>query len=447
MFVLLATIIALSVGTLRFRVARSRESERPALHALLAAAVTAVVSLTLWSTGSPTEQSRICIVNSDITEPLTTSQGLLNAGLFLPVGLLGVLATRNVLGTFIGGFLLTASIETAQATLTFLGRGCDTSDLLMNTLGVAAGAAIGWAVTRIDDSEGSVRLLNATRRLTTVWLGSAALLTGLWVAFIHPEKVAYTVAVVEANEDQQGAVREAVASAFGNHFKINSIDFARGPSGDAGTVLANLDAGLAELSWPDRRTFKASLDVSSGNGSTGYPLGGNPVGHPNNAQAAQALARSYAKDHAPWALGGTEPVTSPVGAKAEMGWMTSWRRHNKDGVMMPMRLDIQVDRFGAMTQLIMRDIGDPTLPTPQVTREEAARMFRQAAEVDAGSPVDLELVAKSVDDEWKIHWLAFGQIKGGSGLAVIDAEARNLISFSSQPAGVPIDEVVGEATQ
>ncbi|MDV9186881.1 VanZ family protein [Streptomyces sp. SR27] len=443
MFVLLAIILSFTVGLLRFRTARAQGRGRATMHALLAAAITAVVSLTLWSTGSPVAKSRVCVINSDIFEPFATLQGLLNAGMFMPIGILGVMATRNVATTLVGGFLLTAGIETAQGALTFLGRGCDTSDLQMNTLGVITGSAIGWLAVKTD-SHGSVRWNVATRRIVAVWATSAALLAGIWVTFINPENVSFTVAITGADTEQESAGREAVSSAFGDKFKINKIEFARGLTADTGTVIISFDEGFAELSWPDRETFKASLDMSSGPESSGYPVG-DRMQPPDDAAEALTLATSYAKEHAQWALRGAKAVTSPVGKNAEMGWMSSWRRRDANGVMLPMRLDIQVDRTGAITQLIERNIEDPNLPEPKISRQKAIELFHQASK-NAGSSeraADAELVAKSVEGSWQVHWLAFSE----TGLAVISATSGEIISYSPQPPGLPVNEVVGEATQ
>ncbi|WP_188271424.1 MULTISPECIES: VanZ family protein [unclassified Streptomyces] len=445
MFVLLAVLLAGAVGALRFRSAQTRETERPALHALLAAAVTAVVSLTLWSTGSPVDQTRSCVVNRDLIEPFTTSQGLLNAGLFVPVGLLGVLATRNIAGTLIGGALLTLTIETLQGSLTFLGRGCDTSDLQMNSLGVAAGVLLGWLTVKLDHPGSPPFWTWGNRKLAAIWAISTVALGSTWIAFIHPEVVAYTVAIGHANGEQQSSARAAVTAAFEDHFTINDIQFARGVEGGSGTVIVSFNEGFAELSWPDKSTFTAALDMSDGPQSTGYPVSAHSE-PPTTADQARALASSYAEAHAPWGLTGSKSITTPVGMNAEMGWMTSWRRHNKDGVMMPMRLDIQIDRNGALTQLIQRKAEDPPLPAPSVSRNEAIQKFHQAfQEGDSKGKVESELIAKSVDGIWKIHWLVVGASRNESGFAIIDATSGEVISRTSQPTGTSPGEIMREA--
>ncbi|MFJ3901794.1 VanZ family protein [Streptomyces sp. NPDC090025] len=460
LFVVLAIVLVLAVGAFRYRAVRVARAPRPVLHALLAAAVTGVVALTLWTTGSPTEQSRVCVVNADLLEPLGTTQGLLNAGMFVPIGLLGVLATRNIAATVLGGLLLTAAIETAQGALTFLGRGCDTSDLQMNALGVLAGAALGWGVAVLDargpgGSRTDGAWHRATRRSIGWSLSSAVFLGAVWVVFIHPEKVEYTVAVTTADESQQDAARAAVTAAFGDHYEIKRFEFARGPHG-TGTVIATLDEGFVELSWPDRRTVQASLDMADSGRPSGYPVSGTTT-PTADAAAARALATRYAEEHAPWGLtGGAKPVTVPVGERAELGWMTSWRRQNAAGVLQPMRLDIQIDRSGTVTQLIMRDIADPRLPRPRVSRTDAVDAFQRAASQDGAGRdgakperIAAQLVAQSVEGTWRICWLVHGEVagttspaatsggitSGGIGTATIDALSGEVVQYDVQPPG------------
>ncbi|MCP3820427.1 VanZ family protein [Streptomyces sp. A3M-1-3] len=163
------------------------------MHALFVAAITGVICLTLWTTGGGSRQPRTCVVNRDLLEPFTTEQGLLNAGMFVPVGLLGVLATRRVLGPLVAGFLLTLTIETLQGALSFLGRGCDTSDLQMNSLGVGVGVICGWLVSHLETRGGKFR--EPMKRSNTVAAtGVFVALVATWFAFITPQSVSHTLA-------------------------------------------------------------------------------------------------------------------------------------------------------------------------------------------------------------------------------------------------------------
>ncbi|MFD7121847.1 VanZ family protein [Streptomyces sp. NPDC059922] len=432
-FVFLAIMLSVAVAVLRYKTARA-SVDHPVMHALLAGAVAAVISLTLWSTASPAQKPRICVINGDLLEPFSTDQGILNAGLFFPVGLLGVLATRQVLGTLIGGVLLTLTIETLQGALTFLGRGCDTSDLQMNSLGVLLGVLLGWIISYFEKRD--VKMWRpASPRNSLVGICILSVISITWFAFITPQRVSRTVGIGQANSDQQNAAREAVENAFGDHYKIKAINFASGPDG-SGTVVASFADGFAELSWPDRREFKASLDISNTGKPSGYPVGGSGKA-PSDEQDSRKIARDYASAHAPWGLVGAEPLTVKVGSKAELGWMTSWRRRNADGVLMPMRLDVQVDRTGRVSQLITRNVEDPVLQAPEVTKDAAISVFldkvNSSGEKDPDLKVDVELIAKEVDGRWRTEWLVFAQASGDAITANVDAVSGQVITFNRQP--------------
>ncbi|MFJ8982594.1 VanZ family protein [Streptomyces sp. NPDC102282] len=369
-------------------------------------------------------------MNHDVLEPFTTDQGILNAGLFFPIGLLGVLATKKVVSALMGGILLTFSIETLQATLTFLGRGCDTSDLQMNSLGVAAGALVGWAIVYLDDRNGKFLLLPERRQQVTALVAVAAL-TISWLAFITPQGVSHTVGIGRANAKQEAAVRDSVEKIFGDHYEVKNVDFARGPAG-SGTVMASFDEGFAELSWPDQRKFSASLDISDAGKPSGFPVSRTQK-PPVDSVEAQAIATRFIQDRAVWSLN-AKPRSTAVGAKAELGWMTSWRRHNSDGVLMPMRLDVQVDRTGRVTQLIMLNEQDPKLSKPLIKKETAVSAILEKAESASteiqGSDVKTELIAKKVDSTWRTVWLIAAQAPKGPVSGSVDASSGKVISFN-----------------
>ncbi|MEV7278383.1 VanZ family protein [Streptomyces sp. NPDC093111] len=389
MFIALATLLSVTVG---FVVHRSAPpgAERRALKGLFAASVTAVVSLTLWSTGSPVHQPRMCVVNRDLVEPFTTDQGLLNAGLFLPVGLLGVLATRKVLGSVAFGVLLTFSIETLQGSLTFLGRGCDSSDLVMNSLGVVTGALAGWAVTAFERPRAG--LLHPWRaRSTYAAMSTVAALALVWGVAIEPQVVDRTLGIGRADAAQEAAIRAVVDASFDGYYKVSGVDFASGPDG-TGTVMAQFSGGgSAELRWPGRDTFQAYLDMTSTGRPSGYPLPG-ATASPVDERQAQEVARAYAARHAAWGVRDARPRTTKVDEAAELGWMTSWRRYDANGVLMPMRLDVQVDRGGLVTQIVMTNIPDPRLSSPRVRKKDAVEALLTANERDGGKGDGAELL-------------------------------------------------------
>jgi hypothetical protein len=70
---------------------------------------------------------------------------LANLLLFVPPALLATVATRRPLVVLVGGSLLSAVVEASQALVVGIGRACDTTDWLCNTLGVGLGVLLGIA--------------------------------------------------------------------------------------------------------------------------------------------------------------------------------------------------------------------------------------------------------------------------------------------------------------
>ncbi|MEU7023827.1 VanZ family protein [Streptomyces sp. NPDC046203] len=411
-FIVLATLLSSAVGLVVFRKSPP-ETERPLFRGLFAAAVTAVLSLTLWTTGSPVELSLTCTINRDLVEPFTTEQGLLNAGLFVPVGFLGVLAHRKVLGVMAFGVLLTATIETLQAVLPFLGRGCDTSDLIMNSLGGIAGALAGWLITLLERPRGS--FLHRWEARSTYAASAALALMALAFGFvIEPDVVDRTLGIGRASDAQEDAMRDAVRQAFDGDIGVSDVSFGYGED-DTGTIMAQLagDGGSAELRWPSRRGFQVILDAGTEKPDSGYLMPGVTT-RPRNAEQARSIARAYAERHAAWGLkDGARPATYPVGEKAELGWVTSWRRSGADGILMPMRLDVQIDRNGRVTQLTMNDVPDVKVAKPRITRDAAVTKVlgpdsnSDSAEVRAGTmedPYEVVLLAAQNGSRWVPAW-------------------------------------------
>lgn len=66
-----------------------------------------------------------------------------NVLLFVPPALLATVATRRPWAVLLAASGLSAGVEAVQAVATGLGRACDTTDWTSNTLGAAAGVALG----------------------------------------------------------------------------------------------------------------------------------------------------------------------------------------------------------------------------------------------------------------------------------------------------------------
>ncbi|MFE0427483.1 VanZ family protein, partial [Streptomyces sp. NPDC058953] len=141
-----AVLAGLAATVAVYAVARGR-SRRPVSWALATAAAAAVLMLTLPPVGAGLHTSITCSTSVDLANRILFAEGWLNVALFVPVGFFGALASRRPLAVAAAGTLLSAVIETVQALLPRLGRGCDSGDLVMNALGTALGAgtaAVCW---------------------------------------------------------------------------------------------------------------------------------------------------------------------------------------------------------------------------------------------------------------------------------------------------------------
>ncbi|MEU2386540.1 VanZ family protein [Streptomyces sp. NPDC012461] len=430
-FVVVGLVVVALAATVTYRAARTRTS-RPGILALWVSAVTSLVVLTTWTTGSIGD-SAVCVVNKDILEPFRGSQGLLNAGMFVPFGLLGVMATRRPALVALLGVLLSATIETLQGSASVVGRLCDTSDLVANSTGVLAGTAFGMILTRFD-ADTEKRLAHRTVRIMMIACCVTAIaIAATWVLRISPHVVERTVSDVEASQDQRNAIASAVRSAFGDHYSLESVRFTHG-EGDDGTVVAALSsersagAGSAELTWPDNDQLSVNLvptAIEEGHSFT-VPDAPNPVA--NTADARRA-AVAYAQRYAPWALEGSQLSVTPLDAGENTGWLVSWRKW-EGKVLLPMRLDVQLERGGRLTDLIARNVPDPELPPVRWKIDRAWTVFERhfAGLLEGGDRQEPVLLAQRREGHWRVDWLLTVRTPTDHYSAVVDASTGELHS-------------------
>ncbi|MCZ0973395.1 VanZ family protein [Streptomyces albulus] len=199
-FVIIAVILSAGLGTAVYLFSRSR-TDRPLYLALWCSSVASTLCLTLWSTGS-TQGSGTCVINLKVFEPFTTEQGILNCLLFVPTGFLGVLTTRRTLLGAASGVLMSAVIETTQGALPVIGRACDTSDFVSNSVGSILGAIA--AFTLLKAARGNVAPWRPnTSRMTVVCVSLTAALGVIWATSIQPRLVAATESMASADSEQR----------------------------------------------------------------------------------------------------------------------------------------------------------------------------------------------------------------------------------------------------
>ncbi|AJE43728.1 hypothetical protein BJY54_005855 [Streptomyces nodosus] len=337
----------------------------------LAATLTGVLGVTFMG-GGPARGE--CVVNHDLTEPFHTTQGLWNLAMTVPLGLFGLLAVRRLLPALVGVVTLPLAIEFTQATVDGLGRTCDSADVEMNILG----GLVGLAVAAVALGAGGKLEVRAGARASLI--ASAAVLA-LGVGVVRPMLTfteAYGTELVPADSQQRHAVEQAVREAFGDLYQPDGVY--RQPCWEVPCThiifqLVGRDKGQPEafgsgsLSWPDRKQLTMQLEDGDRPGVTGYPVTGSTAA--STEQEAYRIARSYMREHYPWAEDADRHRTSPVGEKAEQGWTTSWFWLH-DEVQMPRTLDVRVGRSGHVSQV------DVALGPTRVTVAEAKLTAPQA---------------------------------------------------------------------
>ncbi|MGW8352340.1 VanZ family protein [Streptomyces wedmorensis] len=419
-FLAVAIAVTITAGVVVFLLTRRRTGTSAVLNGLWAASAVGPATLTSWSgSGVLTYE---CAVNADVAQALQSTQGQLNLVLFIPYGLFAALATRRPLFAAATGLLFTAAIETAQATVPFISRLCDTDDLITNSLGACIGAALGALIARRLRGSDAGASRPSVRR-TLAWVAPAVVLIAAgWLAVIDPVRVQPPAAKVpSATAAQAAAMNDAVTNAFPSAFQPSNVFYTDNGDG-AASVTASLPGGFAELSWPDREQFTAHFTpTSNGEGAWAYRIPGTsrPI---TTADEAKQIATAYADRYAPWAKPGAEITVRPIDDKFNVGWMVEWRRWKND-VLMPMRLNIAIEPSGGLIDLIARNVADPHLPAVKINEVKAWEIFDQHHKLKPGQGTREQPIylAQRRNGQWRIHWLL--SLRDGNTLysATVDA--------------------------
>lgn len=122
-------------------------------RALLVAAALVVAALTLYPDGDPSP-GRTCAVELPHLAP-TAVESTANILLFVPIAFLFGIAWRRPVAAVLLTVATSAVIETVQALVLAIGRACDTSDLITNSIGAILGGLCAYGAIllrrRIDN--------------------------------------------------------------------------------------------------------------------------------------------------------------------------------------------------------------------------------------------------------------------------------------------------------
>ncbi|MEU0334234.1 VanZ family protein [Streptomyces sp. NPDC006193] len=413
-YLAVCTVLGLILGGASWTLVRKWGHPHGAWWSGLTFTVTGVLGVTFMGGGSA---SGVCVLNHRFAEPFHTTQGLWNLAMMVPVGACALLAVRRPLPVLVGVLGLPLAIEFTQATVNGLGRVCDSSDAEMNIIGGLAGLTVVAVVLTIRHSlawqAGTKGALITSAALLILSLGVARPM--LDVTNVDGSSLA------GASARQKQAVQVAIKEAFGDHYEIGQ-QYAQPCVGAPCTnIIFNLhsreeghskDFGIGSLSWPDKKHLNVQLEDSDRPTVMGYPVGAEKA--PSTDTEASRIAKLYAQRQYPWARGATMSETTAVGAKAELGWITSWRWKQRD-VLMPRMLDVQVDRVGNVSRIdvtlgpVRVNLPEAKLDAVQAEKEvEKAIAVRLQAKGKTGAEFHtaaVTLKAVEQDGDWRPNWL------------------------------------------
>ncbi|MFF6888711.1 VanZ family protein [Streptomyces sp. NPDC012421] len=416
-YLAVSTLVALLLGAVAWLLARRLGSPYGVWVAGIAATVTGVLSVTFMGSGPATGQ---CVINHDVTEPFRTTQGLWNLAMTVPLGFFALMATRRPLPVLVGVVAFPLTIEVVQAEVDGLGRVCDSADAQMNILGGMIGLAVAAAVLVLL-KHGTVKWKGAAKASLFVSLGLVLLGSGVAypsMAFTNIDGTGLSL----AGDEQRQAVEQVVEEAFGNRYELGPVydqPCAGAACRSVAFTLLSRDKTHPEqfangsLSWPDKDRFTVLLQDSDQPSVMGYPVSGAKP--PATDKAAYEVAQAYMRERYPWAAKATVHKTYPMGEKAVLGWMTSWRWQD-NGVLMPRMLDVQVSRKGTVSQVdVTRGPEQLDLAKPQVDAKKAEALVREGLDrqfAGQGRPAPSDLVVKAVvlkavqrAEVWRPTWL------------------------------------------
>ncbi|MFF1407427.1 VanZ family protein [Streptomyces sp. NPDC058294] len=390
------TVVAAIVGLVAWAVARRCRAAHPLWWSPLAFCLTGVLGVTLALRGGESGRAE-CVINHEITEPFHTTQGLWNLAMFVPLGLFGVLALRRPLPALAGVLALPCLIELAQALAPSVSGICDSADVEMNAIGGVIGVAGGLTLVR-----GRVAWRSWAR--PTLIVTGALAVAGL--AVVRTAITPYSVngsAIRDANDDERAAAERVIRQAFADRYPVGALQVSPGVDGYNGWMSIQLAGGFpARLMWPGGRQLSVSFEDSPHPSRVSFPVPGSV--RPDDTRSAYRIARAYMKAHYPWAEAATWHETQPVGHKAEFGWLTSWRFKER-GVVMPRSLDVQINRAGRVSQLLV-DFGPRhvKLPAELISSAQAEEIVRKKESKNGADAGALRIQANVLKVDRAKHW-------------------------------------------
>ncbi|MEW2133660.1 VanZ family protein [Streptomyces sp. NPDC005435] len=406
---LITTLISSSLIAALLFFFLGRRLRKPGMSYALAGISLAVeMTATLYPISPNAPASATCFIERNIITGTFTTQGLLNVLLFVPLAASATWLTRRPVPAALACVALSAATEVAQALTPGMGRSCDSTDLWTNSVGTLIGTLAGTAALRWNASRrrSAATFLISERQIRRSLIGFSAGMTaiGLTAAFTVTFVMTEVAWANAASPEQQKAAKAAVSEFLGKQVHLTQVQFFPGQVKGSGSISANTDHGVLDLSWP-------SLEVSSGLLQPTSPLVGPDTPRLSDSDATE-IASAFARDHFPWALAGHTTVSAAGPHDASR--LVSWRSR-KNGVLMPMRMDVLVGPDRKVISFTARHVPDPTLPSVHIDHRQAQALVEH--KYPGNVVISAELLARTDDNNrWRPYWmLSFGPPGATSG--------------------------------
>ncbi|MEU4166967.1 VanZ family protein [Streptomyces sp. NPDC026665] len=389
--------------------ARGKPWRLPTALAVYMAGILSVTTLP----GSAGLEAAQCDIGAPI-HLLSDESALLNVALFAPGALLAVLALRRPVTVAAAFGCLSGALELVQS-LGHLGRSCTLTDLTANATGSILGAGAGaiWCLiyrTRTYRPKGDVAW-----GISILVLGGGLCATLFLTRIESVDVVAKDDAQkqqVDAAVDANAWLSTAAKATFGTDTEIvsSSVKFV----GDKQKVTAETNRGNIAGWWPEKHLETAWAKDNRGDKGTA------------SQRDAVATADRFARKWFPDSVDGSTQKVRVLGEGPTRAYMVTYRRY-KDGVLMPMRLDITITTAKRILGFNARTMADPKLPSVIVDEKKARALAHHATGRATESTL---LLAQEISGVWRPVWL----VGSGNQDIAIDASTGQQVVAAS-PSG------------
>ncbi|MFI1761786.1 VanZ family protein [Streptomyces sp. NPDC020800] len=368
----------------------ARATRQPLVASCLTATSTALIlGATLYPLSPNAPANNVCYIERDPLIGVTTTQGLMNIALFIPAAAAWTWLTRRPTSVALALLGMSAGIETVQAITPGMGRACDSTDWITNSIGALIGTAAAALV--LWHRHRSTHLTRPGRSFVRAFSAAMIAIAALCATIVTPvmSDVAWAH---DASGPQRKAALEAAKEFLPPTAHVVKVQFASGP-GDTGTVQLSTDKGSLLIDWPSREVQSGMIDPAPERGA-------HAQDHVSDEEAAK-VAKRFVDDHFPWALPAKQSI-SRVGPHDEAR-LVSWRRY-ENNVMMPMRMGVVIRPGGHVASFAALRVKDPALPKVRISQGQAVNAASVALD---GHPVasSVLLAARDEQGRWRPYWL------------------------------------------